>query len=99
MERNEVVKALIAILKEIQAEVSDEVEEIDIFTRPIGGMRVFDSLMGAVVTARCFEKFEIQDDGKTVSLFEKKKAGELQALTVGEIADQILTLKARGEGK
>jgi hypothetical protein len=45
-----------------------------------------------VLTVRCIEKFEIKDDGKLVSLFEGKKNGIPFALTVGEIADRIVSL-------
>jgi hypothetical protein len=93
MKREDVVEALIVILKEIQSEVSDEVEEIDVSTCPVGGMSHFDSLMGVVVTARCFERFDIKDDKKTVSLFEEKKSGE--PLTIGDVADRIITLKSK----
>lgn len=96
MKREDVVNALIAILKEIQSEIGDEVEEINIATCPVSGMSGFDSLTGVVVTARCFEKFDIKDDNKTVSLFETKKSGE--PLTVGEVADNIINLKARSGG-
>ncbi|QVW35320.1 hypothetical protein KIP69_00265 [Geobacter sulfurreducens] len=99
MEREYVVKTLVALLKEIQGQVSEDgtVEEVDINTRPIGGMKYFDSLLGEYATVRCFEKFDIKDDGKTLSLLADKKTGE--ALTVGEIADRIITLKAKGEAK
>lgn len=93
MKREEVVKALIAILKETQSELCDEVEEINVSTCPVGGMSLFDSLMGVVVTARCFERFDIQDDNKTVSLFESKKYGE--PLTIGDVADKIISLKCK----
>jgi hypothetical protein len=98
MEREYVVKTLIAILMEIQGQVSEDgvVEEIDITTCPIGGMKNFDSLLGEYATVRCFEKFEIKDDGSTLSLLANKKDGV--ALTVGEIADRIINLKAKGEG-
>lgn len=92
MKREDVVKALIAILRETQSELCDEVEEINVSTCPVGGMSLFDSLMGVVVTARCFERFDIQDD-KTVSLFETKKSGE--PLTIGDVADKIITLKGK----
>ena len=99
MERDFVVKTLIALLMEIQGQVCEdgEVEEIDITTRPIGGMKNFDSLLGEYATVRCFKKFEIKDDGSTLSLLANKKDGV--ALTVGEIADRIISLKAKGEGK
>lgn len=99
MEREYVVKTLIAILKEIQGQVSEDgiVEEVDINTRPIGGMKYFDSLLGEYATVRCFEKFDITDDGKTLSLLADKKTGE--ALTVGEIVDRIISLKAKGDVK
>lgn len=93
MKRDDVVKALIAILKETQSELCDEVEEINVSTCPVGGMSLFDSLMGVVVTARCFERFDIEDDKKTVSLFESKKYGE--PLTVGDVADRIMTFKSK----
>jgi len=92
MKREDVVKALIVILKEIQSEVSDEVEEIVVSTCPVGGMSHFDSLMGVVATARCFEKFELKDE-KTVSLFESKK--HCEPLTVGDVADRIISLKSK----
>ena len=93
MKREDVVKALIAILQETQSELCDEVEEINVSTCPVGGISLFDSLMGVVVTARCFERFDIQDDKKTVSLFETKKSGE--PLTVGDVADKIISLKIK----
>lgn len=91
MNRENVIKALIMILKELQSEVSDVVEEISAATCPVGGMGHFDSLMGVVATARCFTQFEIKDDEKTVSLFETKKDGT--ALTVGDVADKIISMK------
>jgi len=92
MNRKEVVQKLIGLLVEIQNEVGEEIEQIKEATRPIGGIGCFDSLRGVVLTVRCIEKFEIKDDGKLVSLFEGKKNGIPFALTVGEIADRIVSL-------
>ncbi|WP_054697650.1 hypothetical protein [Geotalea toluenoxydans] len=78
MDRNEVVKALISILHEVQTEAGEIVEmaeEIKEATRPIGGIGFFDSLTGVIVTVRCIEKFELKDDGKLISLFQGKKNG------------------------
>lgn len=93
MEHEDVVKALIIILQEAQRELCDEVEEINVSTCPVGGMSLFDSLMGVVITARCFEQFNIEDDKKTISLFETKKSGE--PLTIGDVADKIIKLKLK----
>lgn len=92
MNREDVIKALIDILKEVHSELCDDAEEINASTCPVGGMSHFDSLMGVVATARCFHKFNIMDE-KTVSLFETKKYGE--PLTVGDVADKIVTLLAK----
>jgi hypothetical protein len=98
MEREHVVKTVIALLMEIQGQIDEDgvMEKIDVTTRPIGGMKHFDSLLGELATVRCFERFDIKDDSSTQSLLTSKKG---EALTVGEIADQIIILKTRGEGK
>lgn len=93
MKREYIIKVLIAILKEIQSEIGDEVEEIGVSTCPFGSMGGFDSLMGVVVTARCFEKFDIKDDNKIVSLFEPNKSSE--PVSVRDVADKIIILKGK----
>ena len=93
MKREFVIEVLITILKEIQSEVRNEVEEIGVSTCPFGSMGGFDSLMGVVVTARCFEKFDIKDDNKIVSLFEPNKSGE--PVSVGDVANKIIILKGK----
>ena len=97
MEREDVVRVVIVILQELQSEIGEEVQEIGISTCPVSDMGGFDSLIGVVVTARCIDKFDIKDDKKMVSLFESKKSGE--PLTVGEVADKIITLKSKEWGK
>lgn len=95
MGRENVVKKLIAILMEIQSDAGEEVELIEETTRPIGGVKCFDSLRGVHATVRCFEEFQIEDN-KAVSLFEgKNQYGFPCALTVAEIADKILAMTTK----
>jgi hypothetical protein len=98
MDRDEVLKALINILNEVQGEVcaiGEEPEDIKEATCPIGGISFFDSLAGVVVTVRCIEKFKLKDDGKIISLFQGKKNGFPYALTVGEVVDRIISLSIK----
>jgi hypothetical protein len=97
MKRKDVIETLVAILKEIQSEVGDEADEIGVSTCPFGSMGGFDSLMGVVVTVRCFDKFDIEDDNKTVSFFEPNKSGE--PVSVGDVADKIVILQGKELGK
>lgn len=94
MERKEIVKALIAILKENQKIIGEEVGEINEKTRPIGDLLRFDSLMGVDVTVTCCKEFSIGDDKKILSLFVgENDKGFPYALNIGEVADLVLTLK------
>ena len=91
MERKDVVKKLITIFMELQSEAGDDAEIIDESTRPIGGIKCFDSLRGVCATVKCLEEFNI-DEEKIVSLFEGKHNEIPCALTVGEVADKILAM-------
>jgi len=91
MERKDVVKKLITILMELQSEAGDDAEIINESTRPIGGIKCFDSLRGVCATVKCLEEFNI-DEEKIVSLFEGKHNEIPCALTVGEVADKILAM-------
>lgn len=94
MDRKEIVKTLIEILKENQEVIGEEVGEINVKTRPIGDLLKFDSLMGVDVTVTCCIKFGIADDKKILSLFVgENDKGFPYALNVGEVADLVLTLK------
>ena len=92
MERKDVVEKLISILKEIQDDAGDDAEIIEESTRPIGGIKCFDSLRGVCATVRCLEEFNIEDEQKIVSLFEGKLNDIPCALTVGEVADKIIAM-------
>jgi len=92
MKREEVLKKLITILTEIQVEAGDELENIEEATIPIGGIKCFDSLRGVYATVRCLEEFDIDEGQKIVSFFEGKHNNIPCALTVGEIADKIITM-------
>lgn len=94
MDRKEIVKALIEILKENQSIIGEEVGEINEKTRPIGDLIKFDSLMSVDVTVTCCVKFEISDDKKILSLFVgENDKGFPYALNISEVADLVLTLK------
>lgn len=95
MDRIGVVEKLITILKEIQADAGENVDNIDESTRPIGGIKCFDSLRGVCATVVCMEKFNIAEDNKIMSLFEGKCNGIPFALTVGEIADKIMAMTSK----
>lgn len=96
MDRKDVVKKLITILMEIQNEAGEEVDVIEETTRPIGGMKCFDSLRGVHATVLCMEAFNIEDE-KVISLFEgKNPKGFPCALTVAEIADKIIAITNKG---
>ncbi|MDA8163048.1 MAG: hypothetical protein M0022_09140 [Desulfobacteraceae bacterium] len=93
MERKEALEMLVSMLKEIQKERGEEGEEIHEKTRPIGGLRGFDSLTSVILTAQCFEKFKIKDNVNVESLcIGKNEKGYPCTLTVGEITDRILIL-------
>jgi len=96
MNRDEVLIVVVEILQELQASLGEEAEEIDDMTKPIGGLRKFDSLTGVEATVICLERFEIDDSKKIMSLFVgEDKEGRPYALTVGEIADRIMKLKKK----
>lgn len=99
MEREDILKGLVAILKEVVAALGEEVDEIDEMIRPIGGLRMFDSVVGVEVTAECIERFDLGEPTAVISLFEgKDKYGRPCALTVGQITDKIVKLQAaKGE--
>lgn len=97
MDRKEILEGLLAMLRESQEDVGEEADDINEMTRPIGELRSFDSLTGVMVTARCYEKFGIETNVKGISLFVgENKRGCPYALTVGEIADRIITLTKEG---
>jgi len=97
MDRKETLSVIVSILKEIQRESGEDVDEINETTRPIGGLRGFDSLTGVILTVHCFATFGIEDNGKVISLCEgTNRSGHPCALTVGEIADRIVTLTSKG---
>lgn len=83
------------MITDIQKASGEKGEEIYETTRPIGGLKGFDSLTSVILTAHCFEKFGISSDENIVSLcIGENKSGNPCALTVGEIADRILALTA-----
>jgi len=97
MDRKEAIKLLVSILMEYQDARKEEVGELNESTRPIGDLRSFDSLTGVMVTLHCYEKFHIESDIKGISLFVgKNQQGLPCALTVGEIADNIIALTSKG---
>lgn len=94
MNREEVLIVVVEILQELQALLGEEAEEIGELTKPIGGLKKFDSLTGVEATEICLERFEIDDNKKIMSLFVgEDKNGRPYALTVGEITDRIVKLK------
>ena len=100
MDRKDILKALIEILKKNQKEIGAEDDVINEKTIPIEHLTNFDSLTSVMITARCFDEFSITNDVKFVSLFIEKKEkgvgkGNLCALTVGQAADRILTLLSK----
>ena len=96
MDRKEALRIIVTILKEIQKASGEDGDEINETTRPIGGLSGFDSLTGVILTAQCFATFGIENNEKVISLCEGTKSGHPCALTVGEIADRILTLTSKG---
>ena len=96
MEKRQIAEILIGILKQVQADLGDEPEEITPSTIPIGGIRGFDSLMGVVVTVSIAQTFDLPDDEKLDKLFLKSnQKGETTYFSVDQIADKILELKQR----
>ncbi len=93
MNRAEVVRAVVGILREFQEDVSEAVPEITERTRPIGDLAEFDSLTGVLVTVHCFDRLLAGGGDNIQSLFVGKNAkGRLCALTVGQVADRIMKL-------
>ncbi len=87
--REEVLQIVIDALNEAQEDFPDEAIEIAEETKPIGGMAYFDSLTSVVVTVRCLEALEYDDELSLPTLFIDKSG---IYLSVGEVADRILEL-------
>jgi len=96
MNREQMMKALITILKKNQEEIGANDDEINEDTRPIGELTSFDSQTSVLVTVRCYEELKIKSDEKMISLFIGDKKGIPYALNVGQVADRILTLISKG---
>ncbi len=99
MSREEAIKEIIKVLEEAAENLCEEKVNIDIDTRPVGGMGGFDSLAGVSATFDCLAHFDLDDDD-VQSIFVKKKHGKLCALTVGESADLLVDIsnkKQRGK--
>lgn len=101
MNRDEVMKALVEILAELQElvrDVAEDSENISEITKPVGGLRQFDSLTGVEASVMCFERFEIPEKKrvKVQSLFVgDDHEGRPYALTVGEVVERIMALKKK----
>ena len=87
--REEVLQIVIDALREAQQEISDTNTEINEKTKPIGGLKDFDSLASVDVTIRCFDALQYDDPFEIPTLFIDKHG---KALTVGEVVDRILDL-------
>jgi hypothetical protein len=97
MSHDDILEILIKALQEAQQDIVDEQEEITESTRPIGDLKYFDSLTSVAVTVHCIAALDWKDPPSFPSLF-LRKTGE--ALTVGEVADRIMSLikKKKKEG-
>jgi hypothetical protein len=87
--REEVLQIVINALIEAQEEFPEEAIEIAEGTKPIGGLAYFDSLASVVVTIRCLEALNYDEQLSMPTLFIDKKGNYL---TVGEVTDYILEL-------
>jgi len=87
--REDVLQIVIDALNEAQEDFPDDAIEIAEETKPIGGMTYFDSLTSVVVTVRCLEALEYDDELSLPTLFIDKSGNYL---SVGEVADRIISL-------
>lgn len=87
--REEVLQIIITALSEAQEAFPEDAIEIAEDTKPIGGLAYFDSLASVVVTVRCLEALDYDDELSLPTLFIDKKGSYL---TVGEVANNILEL-------
>lgn len=88
--REKVLEALVDALMEAQMDMADEPEPIDESTRPVGDLLQFDSLTSVVVTLHCLATLEFEELPSFPSLFISKRG---DALTVGQVADRIMTMQ------
>ena len=92
LKREEIVKVVIKALQEAQRDITDELEEINESTRPIGDLQSFDSLTSVDVTLQCLDDLGYPDHPGFPTLFINK---DREALTVGEVAEKIMKLKQK----
>jgi acyl carrier protein len=94
MKKEQAIEMIISILKQVQADLGEEPEEITPTTVPIGGIQGFDSLVGVVVTVSIAQAFDLPDDEKLDKLFLKNDPQKGPTFfNVSQIADKILALK------
>jgi hypothetical protein len=90
LSREKVIESLVDALMEVQRDVVDEPEPIDENTRPIGDLLNFDSLTSVSVTLNCLTALGFEELPSFPSIFIDKRR---DALTVGEVANRIITLQ------
>jgi hypothetical protein len=89
LNREKVLAIVIQALKDAQEDFPDETIEIGETTYPIGELKYFDSLTSVMVTVDCLSSLGCGDKLDFPTLFIDKKGN---ALTVGDVVDQILIL-------
>ena len=90
LSREDVLNVVVNALNEAQEDFPDEAINIVEGTKPIGELAYFDSLASVVVTIRCLDALDYDDEPPMPTLFIDKNG---KYLSVGEVADRILKLK------
>jgi hypothetical protein len=96
MDRDEVVAILVEILTEMQADCEGDPANLVINenTKPLDDLVNFDSLTGVQATCLCLERIPLRNSEKIITLFESHSSKDGRfALTVGSVADRILSLQ------
>lgn len=88
--REIVLDELINALQEAQQDIVEEPEQINEDTIPIGDLGDFDSITSVEVTVRCLVNLGFDEFPSFPTLFINKRT---EALTVGQVADRILSLR------
>jgi acyl carrier protein len=93
--REQLAALLSAIIREIQELTGEEAQEITDATKPVGGLKGFDSLCAVSATTELAEKLKIEQIDHR--LFWSKVNGK--PISIKEIVDLLCQFASRGEEK
>lgn len=90
MEKKQIVKELVSLIKGCQTQAGDTEAIITASTIPIGGLKGFDSLTGVDVTMDIEIHFSLPNDPKRQSFFVETDEKKIpRTLSIDEIAQKI----------